>query len=256
MFRAGSRTIAATVCIAMLTSVGCVPNATRQRPQNRAVATSAPATRAPEGTGPADGARGVTHVVERGETLWRIARTYEVEMDELARINRIDDPTEIPTGLRLFVPGAEFVRAVPPVASSNVALSGTTDWLWPVRNGSLLSGFGESRRTHRHQGIDIRGTHGQPVLASRAGRVVYSGSGMRDYGKTVILDHGDGTSSLYAHNSSLAVRVGQQVRRGERIARVGRSGNASTDHCHLEIRDGNRTVDPMLVLDSGGETRR
>ncbi|HXV76050.1 MAG TPA: LysM peptidoglycan-binding domain-containing M23 family metallopeptidase [Candidatus Polarisedimenticolaceae bacterium] len=202
---------------------------------------------------PAEPPAGVVHVVERGQTLWRIARTYEVEIGELARINGIADPTRIHTGQRVFVPGVDSLRVVvPPSASPVLAASA---WAWPVEEGVLLSYFGAPRRSRDHQGVDIRARHGQPVVAARAGRVVYSGAGMRGYGKTVIIDHGDGISTLYAHNSALAVRVGQRVAQGERIARVGRSGNASSDHCHFEIRHQDRPVDPLPYL-ARSEARR
>jgi lipoprotein NlpD len=134
--------------------------------------------------------------------------------------------------------------------------AGDTDWLWPVHGGQVLSGFGAQRRDHAHMGVDIRGRQGQSVLAAREGRVRYSGSTMRGYGKTVIVDHGQGLSSLYAHNAELLVKVGQVVARGQSLARVGRSGNATTDHCHFEIRRYDRPIDPLLLLRPRLEARR
>ena len=72
---------------------------------------------------------------------------------------------------------------------------------------------------------------------------------MRGYGKTVVIDHGDGMKSLYAHNSRLMVQRGERVRRGQTIARIGRTGNASTEHCHLEIRENDGPRDPLLFVD-------
>ena len=86
------------------------------------------------------------------------------------------------------------------------------------------------------------------MVAAKSGRVVYSGAGMRGYGKTIILDHGQGYRSLYAHNSALLVRVGQRVDTGQSIARLGRTGNATTDHCHFEIRRNDVPVDPLLYV--------
>ncbi len=84
----------------------------------------------------------------------------------------------------------------------------------------------------------------------------YAGAGLRGYGKTVILDHRDGMQSLYAHNSVLLVRVGERVEQGQSIARVGRTGNATTDHCHFEIRLNDRRVDPMRWLTPGRRAAR
>jgi lipoprotein NlpD len=210
---------------------------------------------------------GVEHVVQQGQTLWRIAKVYDVDLDVLARANGITDASSLEVGQTIFVPGASEILDVPPypapldsagITSAPGTVEGPTAsaWLWPVENGQVLSYYGARRRTHRHQGIDIRGRAGQPVKATRAGRVLYSGSGMRGYGKTVILDHGDGTSSLYAHNSSLLVRKGQRVERGETIAKVGRTGNASTDHCHFEIRLHDKPVDPLGYLRPTREAHR
>ena len=86
--------------------------------------------------------------------------------------------------------------------------------------------------------------------------IVYSDDDMRGYGKTVILDHGDGVTTLYAHNSELLVRQGQHVRPGEHIARIGRTGNASTEHCHFEIRRDEAPLDPLRFLVPEVEARR
>ena len=139
----------------------------------------------------------VYHIVQPGQTLWSISQSYGVTVEELARLNNIEDPNNLLVNRRLLIPG-----------------TGASGWDWPVPGGEILAPFGERRSDHRHTGLDIRGQDGQSVLAVRSGRVLYS-STMRDYGRTIIVDHGDGLSSLYAHNSKLLVNVGQRVRRGE-----------------------------------------
>jgi hypothetical protein len=199
----------------------------------------------------------VVHLVTAGQTLWRIARAYEIELDDLARANGIDDPSAIRVGQRLVIPGATSPRPVPsypqpvppqgaPPARAHVETRAS--FSWPVAGGRILSGYGEPRRTHRHAGIDIGGRRGEPVCAAEEGRVVYAGSTLRGYGKTVIIDHGDDLRSLYAHNSELLVREGDRVGRGEVIARLGRTGRASTNHCHFEIRRHGVAVDPLLYV--------
>lgn len=203
---------------------------------------------------------GVHHVVQPGQTLWRIARTYGLPLEQLAQANEIEDPTQVAAGTLLFIPGARRMLEVPafptspggpagPEERSPEVLTGrTADWVWPVEQARILSYFGAPRSGHRHGGIDIGGRHGEPVLASRSGRVVYSGAGMRGYGKTVILDHGDGLRSLYAHNAKLLVRIGQQVDQGMPVALIGRTGNATAEHCHFEIRRNDKPLDPLLFL--------
>jgi len=201
-------------------------------------------------------AAGVHHRVERGQTLWRIASLYGVSVDELVRRNGLSDPDALEEGTLLFVPGATTVLEVP-LLGTRAATVDHAGWEWPVSGGRIVSGFGARRSTHRHQGLDIDGSAGQPVLAVQDGRVVYSGSGMRGYGKTVIIDHGNGVTSLYAHNSKLLVQRGQRVQRGQPIGRLGRTGRASAEHCHLEIRRNEVPVDPLLfVTAETSEARR
>ncbi len=188
---------------------------------------------------------GVFHRVRRGQTLWRIAHTYEVDLQDIVEANTILDPSRISVGDMIWIPGVRQTLDVGVYVPERRARAG--EWIWPVRNGVILSGYGAPRRTHRHGGLDIRGAAGQPVLASRGGRVVYS-AGMRGYGKTIILDHGEGVQTLYAHNSALLVGLGERVDQGQAIARVGRTGNATTDHCHFEIRVNDRRVDPARWL--------
>jgi murein DD-endopeptidase MepM/ murein hydrolase activator NlpD len=204
----------------------------------------------------------VFHRVEPGQTLWRIARAYDVSLEELVRVNGIVDATEIEIGQMLLVPGASEKLDIAPYPAPLPGQSGAgtsghptatlhVTFVWPV-SGEILSYYGEQRRTHRHKGLDIRGRDGQRVVAAHKGRVVYSGNTMRGYGKTVIIDHGDGVQSLYAHNSRLLVNVGDKVNRGETIAKVGRTGNATTEHCHFEIRKDRVPINPLPHL-SGSE---
>jgi len=190
---------------------------------------------------------GITHRVERGQTLWRIARSYGVEVNELVQANGIADPTQIETGQEIRIPGATGQIEVA-VHRPRKARARDADWRWPVANGRVLSYFGAPRKTHRHAGVDIVGRPGQAVLATRRGTIVYSSDDMRGYGKTVIIDHGDGIRTLYAHNSKLLVRVGEKVRAGQTIARIGKTGNASTEHCHFEVRRETTPIDPLRYL--------
>jgi len=200
---------------------------------------------------------GVFHRVEQGQTLWRIARAYGVDLQELAEVNGVKDPRDLEAGRMLYVPGAQAALEVapypapPPTAGNPTGTRGESPrsvesgFVWPVTGGGILSTFGVPRRTHRHAGIDISGTAGQDVLAAAAGDVVFSGSSPGGYGRLVILDHGGGIETLYAHNSKLLVNVGDAVERGQVLAHVGRTGNATTEHCHFEVRQEKVAVDPL-----------
>lgn len=207
---------------------------------------------------------GVVHVIQPGQTLWRIARAYDVPLDVLAAANGIDDPSRVAVGTPVFIAGARAtldVAAYPaPLPSIHTHLPShvdpAKDFLWPVDGGAFMRPFGEPRRHHLHAGIDIRGTLGQDILAAKDGTVAFGGGTKTGYGTMVILDHGDGVQTLYAHAQQVLVKEGESVRRGQAIARLGRTGNATTEHCHFEIRMENRAVDPMPYVFGTMEAHR
>lgn len=135
--------------------------------------------------------------------------------------------------------------------SSGQAASGTGAMIWPA-SGPITSPYGW--RTHPifgtsryHSGIDIGADYGDTVVAADSGVVIYS-DWMGGYGKAVIIDHGNGITTLYGHNSELLVAEGQQVRKGQAIARVGSTGYSTGPHCHFEVRQNGSPVDPMGYL--------
>ena len=117
------------------------------------------------------------------------------------------------------------------------------DWVWPAQ-GKIISGFSE---TANLKGIDIAGKAGQPVVASASGKVVYAGSGLRGYGKLIIVKHNSTFLSAYAHNKEISVKEGQQVARGQKIAEMGDT-DADQVKLHFEIRRLGKPVDPTKFL--------
>ncbi|MFC3530722.1 peptidoglycan DD-metalloendopeptidase family protein [Vogesella facilis] len=115
-------------------------------------------------------------------------------------------------------------------------------WGWPTQ-GSVIRGFSD-----QNKGLDIGGKAGQPVVAAADGKVVYSGNGLRGYGKLIILRHDKTFLSAYAHNSQLLVKEGQTVKKGQKIAEM---GNTDTDQTklHFEIRQLGKPVDPSKYLE-------
>ena len=207
---------------------------------------------------------GIVHIVQPGQTLWRIARAYDVEIDTLVAANGIEDPARVEVGTPIFVPGARATIMVapypaPPPAARAVAgirAGPPADFLWPVAGGEFMRPFGEARRHHAHAGVDIRGARGQDILAARDGVVAFCGPTTTGYGTMVVVDHGDGVQTLYAHAKDVLVAKGDSVRRGQPIALLGRTGNATTEHCHFELRMENRAVDPMPYLLGTTEAHR
>jgi murein DD-endopeptidase MepM/ murein hydrolase activator NlpD len=116
---------------------------------------------------------------------------------------------------------------------------------WPV-SGSVVSGFG-MRSGRMHEGIDITASSGTPVRSAAAGTVIHAGW-LGGYGNLVVVDHGGGLSTAYAHNSSFASSVGQSVAAGQVIAYSGNTGNSSGPHVHFEVRVNGSAVDPLGYL--------
>jgi murein DD-endopeptidase MepM/ murein hydrolase activator NlpD len=151
-----------------------------------------------------------------------------------------------------------------PSASSATAVSGTTfaqaldsaltaqqGWTAPVQ-GAVTSEFGPRWGT-MHRGLDIAAGTGTPVQAAGAG-TVRSAGWQNGYGNTVVIDHGDGTSTLYAHNSSLAVQAGQRVEAGTVISKVGSTGDSTGPHLHFEVQVNGEKIDPRPWLVQRGIT--
>ncbi len=141
-------------------------------------------------------------------------------------------------------PAAESKPETPrPAPAPADADDDALDWMWPAR-GRIVGNFSE---TANLKGIDIAGTSGQPVLASAAGTVVYAGSGLRGYGKLIIIKHNKTYLSAYAHNRDILVKEGQAVTRGQNIAEMGNT-DATEVKLHFEIRRLGKPMDPVRYL--------
>jgi lipoprotein NlpD len=137
----------------------------------------------------------------------------------------------------------ERPRPAEPAKDSSGDDDDQVDWGWPV-NGKVIAGFADSQNG---KGVDIAGKSGQPVFASASGKVVYSGSGLRGYGKLIIIKHNKTYLSAYAHNSQILVKEGQAVAKGQKIAEMGDS-DADQVKLHFEIRRLGKPVDPAKYL--------
>jgi len=200
--------------------------------------------------------QGTWHTVERGQTLWRIAHNYGVDLQELAEVNDIEDPTLIRAGQKIFIPGAEkpleiepyrpprqgapeAAKPVPRVKTHKGRLA------WPVK-GVVTSRYG-IRGGRRHDGIDIGAPTGTSIKAAETGAVAYA-EYTRGYGNLVILRHDEHLMTVYAHCKKILVSKGDQVRQGQAIATVGATGRASGPHLHFEVRVDRKARNPMFYL--------
>ncbi len=209
----------------------------------------------------------VKHVVEKGETAYRIAKSYGLSVDELVAANNLET-TELKVGQELWVPGAakkakvaQYDSPEPEATATARRASGTEKrpaqtravkvgkqegvLQWPVR-GVLYAKFGRKGK-EGHDGIDLAAPAGSVVKTAGPGTVLFAGD-QRGYGLIVLVEHDSHLITLYAHNRDLRVKSGQKVREGQVVATVGDSGKTSGPHLHFEVRKDGVPTDPLDFL--------
>lgn len=191
------------------------------------------------------------------------AERYRIEVDlqeEIRRLQReneakkkAEEEARIAEQERLRKIAEENGEEYVPEEKAAAPAYSETGFIWPVPTvRNIIDGFGnrwfeEEQRYENHKGIDINkpGCGGEAVIASAGGTVLQAGDRGDGYGECVIIDHGDGLITRYAHNKSVAVSVGDEVTQGQVISYIGHTGWATGDHCHFEVRMNGEPVDPM-----------
>jgi len=184
-----------------------------------------------------------THLVQPGETMWEISRMYRVEVADLAARNGQTDADRILAGQRLIIPCRDTGQGARWTASRGLVAG---PFSWPLV-GAITSTFG-MREGRPHEGIDIAAEEGTPIRAAASGRVVFAGP-RGTYGLAVIIEHGGGLSTLYAHCSRIMVEVGDSVGTSTVIALAGNTGNSRGPHLHLEVLKNGVPLDPLALLE-------
>ena len=197
---------------------------------------------------------GVIHTVAKGETVESIAIKYHTDATSILDFNRLADAKAIEVGNQLVVPGGKIDKPKPVITpTTGSRLAGYTGpkpasvratgagLLWPTTSRRINQGY-----SLRHPGIDIDGNR-SPLYAAESGRVVRTNWG-RGYGNDVIIDHGNGLQTLYAHLSKTYVTAGQSVGKGEVIGISGCTGRCTGDHLHFEVWVNGRRTNPFNYL--------
>lgn len=203
------------------------------------------------------------YTVQRGDTLTRIALDHGQSWRDLVSWNNLPNAHLIEVGqvLRVVPPGASVeasgvvvqpldgsaeVAVAPRPSPSPAPAPSVNDeglgFAWPA-SGPVIGGFDEAK----NKGLDIAGQAGDPVLAAADGQVVYAGAGLRGYGNLIILKHNNTLLTAYAHNQALLVKEDQKVRKGQKIAEMGKT-DADRVKLHFEIRRQGKPVDPAKYL--------
>lgn len=275
MLKLAAVLLAASVVAGCASRPGGAPVSDRS-PGRQAGAPKAPSQASvPAATAVPDG----FYQVKRGDTLYSIALEHGADYREVAQWNYLDDPTKIRVGqlLRVKAPNERpAVQVAPARAAGRVEgrpldstpsaaaapepskiakaeprpepktepapAAASEDFIWPAK-GKVLTPFSEPKS----KGIDIDGKVGDPVVAAASGRVTYTGTGIPGLGKLVVIKHDNGFITVYAHNKDVLVKEQQTVKRGQKIAEMGKT-DADRPMLHFQIRKGAQPVDPMRYL--------
>lgn len=206
---------------------------------------------------------GVLHTVSPGDTLQGIANKYDAQVDKIMKYNELENQT-INVGQELIVPDGEKTRTETQDETSEVQTTEVEEnpvqqatspsrsvntpagsgYIWPTTVHNITQYFGL-----RHTGLDIAGPRGTDILASKSGRVVRSSCGWNGgYGCYVVIDHGGGVRTLYAHNYRLYVSRGERVTQGDTVAAMGSTGRSTGPHTHFEVRIRGRRKNPLKYI--------
>jgi len=224
-----------------------------------------------------------SYTMRPGDSIYALARSYGVPASELQRVNGITNPRGVRVGTVLKVPGGsepateavQEVAVAPPVVQSThqptminggatkvathdvdvstgtitAPRSSSSDKLrWPVR-GKIITGFGQRSDGTNNDGINLSVPQGTDVHAAESGVVAYAGAELKGYGNLILVRHENGWVTAYAHNDQLMVQRGDKVKRGQVIARAGRTGSVDRPQLHFELRQGSKPVDPVPFLE-------
>lgn len=197
---------------------------------------------------------GISHQIKKGDTLEKVAQRYSVNIDAIIEYNQLVDASAIEIDQILIIPNGEMpAPPKPKIQPSSIryalfdipasaAISGTK-LQWPT-TGRKISQYYK----WRHLAIDISGNYSSPVYASDDGRVELAGSNQRGYGLQVVINHGNGIKTRYAHESKIFVKVGDSVKRGQTIGMIGCTGWCTGAHVHFEVIINGKKTNPLNYL--------
>ncbi len=198
------------------------------------------------------------YTVKKGDTIWKISKDHGVQPDTLIDINNIYDVRDIKTGRTLLIPTSGVARESrlvdkpqtvvekPPVVKNDSSVS-RKGYIWPIKN-RVVGQYGEYRKGKRNTGIDIEAKIGDDVLASKDGKVKSVAFNPGGWGKTVVIEHERGAHTWYAFNSKILVKKNARVRRGQVIAKAGKSARTGKPGLHFKVFRDDKPVNPLDYL--------
>ena len=196
---------------------------------------------------------GKYHIVRKGDTLVQIANLYGIGLKNLLQFNKSINVRKLQIGQKIYIPAMDNSIDIDSpserIGNFTEQLKGKKgDFIWPLPvNGQFIRGFVPTGR-RQHKGIDIAVQGGTKVLASQSGRVIYCGNEIKSYGNMVIIEHGNGITTVYAHLKRVLTIKNQRVRKGDEIGTVGNTGRTTGYHLHFEIRVEGEAINPLQYL--------
>ncbi len=229
------------------------------------------------------------YIVEPGNTLYSISRSFGMDVKSLAELNNIPAPYTISIGQKLVIPetgtktistagmstpslstessiakgaitptpstpkfqreaSVETAEAPKTVSYNKGEPVGESRFSWPLQ-GKVVMGYGLGPDGRRNDGINIAAPVGSPIRAVEDGEVVYRGSELEGYGNLLLIRHSDGWVSAYAHADAMLVRKGEKIRKGQVVAKVGKTGTVGQPQLHFELRHDLKPTDPLAALE-------
>ena len=194
---------------------------------------------------------GVFHLLRPGQTLADVARAYGLSLKDILRANPNTGDWNLEPGDVLYLPGGVYLHRGDARWMALDSLALKRGFLKPT-TGRFADGFGErlhpiSHHMAFHEGLDLAPGRGARVVATQDGTVLFAGL-RAGYGRLIILDHGGGLTSWYAHLDEILVKLHQKIQRGELIGKVGNSGRVTGPHLHFEVRLNGKPQNPLLYL--------
>ena len=199
--------------------------------------------------------RKMIHVIKKGDTLYSISREYGVDRSSLFKINGIKPNQKIYVGDSIVIPIKEKkkyqqrkkkelqTRTNPSKKIIDTKLS----FIWPIR-GEVILGFGKIKSGFHNDGINIKSDENSPVIASETGEIIYTGNEIPGYGNLILIKHKNNWVTAYSHLKQIIYKKGQVVRKGQKIGKIGKTGNVDEPQLHFEIRKGKKAINPTKFL--------
>lgn len=178
------------------------------------------------------------HIVKSGETLWRISRIYQIDLEDLVSANHIKNSQTITPGQTVLIPERR---------SNKKNLLNDFGFIWPAK-GKIISAFKEKSDGVFNKGVDIQTQIDQDILASGDGKIGFAGT-LPGYGETIIIHHEGGFSTIYSGFSKILIAQNQDIKQGSVIAKAGRVPRNSISSLHFEIRRNQQPQNPFFFLD-------